>query len=432
MRSADTIVIGAGAAGLAAAALLKQHGVGCTLLEASPRLGGRVHTIASAHSTLPIELGAEFVHGLPQATLDLVRRTRSALMESSGDIFRVRRGNFKAFTEFFEWMEKLSAGVAKQKKGGDQSWFDILNHSRFRRHPFRPFALSYVEGFHGADPTLISYRALKKIEKYAEKIQTDRGFRLPAGYEPLLQSLAVGLDDIRYEHTVRQIHWAPGEVTLAVDTPRGIQTLEAKRAVLAVPLPILKNGLTFTPALTGKERALSSILMGQVTRLTFEFAEPFWQGKAGQRGKAADIGFLLSPGLDFGTWWSTSPVRSCRLVAWTGYGNTVKWKDATQAELIDRALGSLATMFKTSRAHLARLVLEAKCRLWHQDPLFQGAYSYLKVGAGNAMKDLSIPLEETLYFAGEHTHYQGNHATVDGALETGYRAARQILGGSLS
>jgi monoamine oxidase len=422
----EVIVVGAGSAGLAAASELKTAGISCCVLEASPRTGGRVFSVASPHSPLAIELGAEFIHGMPPATFALVRQQRMLIMEAGGKRFQFTRGKISEFPDFWEWMEKLSSGIAKQGIKQDRSWYEILEQSRYKNHPLRPFALSFLEGFHGADPKLISYNSLKNAEKFGEKIQSDRSFRMPNGYDQLLQPFLQTEPDIRLQHLVRKITWTRGEVSLDVSTPKGVKTFEAKRVILAVPLPILKTGIEFFPALTMKEKPLSHILMGQVTRVNFEFDEPFWQGKKQEQSDLADLGFLLSPSREFGTWWSTHPIRSCRLVAWAGYESTLNFKDATESEVIGRALNSLSAMTKTPPAQVQKHVLEARCHLWHKDPLIQGAYSFLKVGAANAMKDLVRPVDKTLYFAGEHCHYQGNHASVDGAIETGYQAAKTI------
>src|SRR3984885_1522354 len=60
----SVIVIGAGVAGLAAAARLAESGVSVTILEARDRIGGRVFTRRDAATPIPIELGAEFIHGM--------------------------------------------------------------------------------------------------------------------------------------------------------------------------------------------------------------------------------------------------------------------------------------------------------------------------------------------------------------------------------
>lgn len=422
----EVIVVGAGSAGLAAASELTKAGISCCVLEASPRTGGRVFTVASPHSPLAMELGAEFIHGMPPATLALVRQQRMPIMEAGGRRFHFTRGKISEFPDFWEWMEKLSSGIAKQGIQKDRSWYEILEHSRYKNHPLRPFALSFLEGFHGADPKLISYNSLKSAERFGVKIQSDRSFRIPHGYDQLLAPFLQNIADIRLQHVVRKITWNQGEVSLEVSTPKGVKTFEAKRVILAVPLPILKTGIEFSPALSMKQKPLSYLLMGQVTRVNFEFDEPFWQGKKQEQSDLADLGFLLSPGREFGTWWSTHPIRSCRLVAWAGYQSTLAFKDATEFEVIDRALMSLSVMTKTPLPQVKKHMLEARCHLWHNDPLVQGAYSFLKVGAAHSMKELARPVDKTLYFAGEHCHYQGNHASVDGAIETGYQAAKTI------
>src|SRR5689334_42821 len=62
-RDFDVLVVGAGVAGLAAAARLRERGLSCAILEARERAGGRVWTIHPREAPLPVELGAEFVHG---------------------------------------------------------------------------------------------------------------------------------------------------------------------------------------------------------------------------------------------------------------------------------------------------------------------------------------------------------------------------------
>ena len=72
-KNLDVVVIGAGAAGLAASRQLSAAGRQVLLLEARGRIGGRIHTQREIGSSLPIELGAEFVHGTPAETWDILR-----------------------------------------------------------------------------------------------------------------------------------------------------------------------------------------------------------------------------------------------------------------------------------------------------------------------------------------------------------------------
>jgi len=66
------------------------------------------------------------------------------------------------------------------------------------------------------------------------------------------------------------------------------------------------------------------------------------------------------------------------------------------------------------------------------DPFARGAYSYVTVGGAGGRKALASPLQDTLFFAGEATDFEGEHGTVAGALRSGTRAARQALGASVT
>src|SRR5437868_2080125 len=91
-RSADVIVLGAGLAGAIAAADLHAHGLDVLVIEARPRVGGRVWSIVEPHVPLPIELGAEFLHGEAKETVEIVRDAGLALVEMTQSHWTRRRG----------------------------------------------------------------------------------------------------------------------------------------------------------------------------------------------------------------------------------------------------------------------------------------------------------------------------------------------------
>ncbi len=64
---------------------------------------------------------------------------------------------------------------------------------------------------------------------------------------------------------------------------------------------------------------------------------------------------------------------------------------------------------------------------WQNDPYARGGYSFVTVGGDDARKQLAAPLEDTLFFAGEATDTEGEATTVAGALQSGIRAAREVL-----
>ncbi|HEY5678414.1 MAG TPA: FAD-dependent oxidoreductase, partial [Myxococcales bacterium] len=72
----DVVVIGAGVAGLAAARELRLRGLSVAVLEARDRIGGRVHTLRPDGWPLPVEAGAEFVHGRTPLVLPRAKEAR--------------------------------------------------------------------------------------------------------------------------------------------------------------------------------------------------------------------------------------------------------------------------------------------------------------------------------------------------------------------
>jgi monoamine oxidase len=94
------------------------------------------------------------------------------------------------------------------------------------------------------------------------------------------------------------------------------------------------------------------------------------------------------------------------------------------AELIERALEGFGAVFKEPA--LAREAFESGgVHDWSRDPFARGAYSYLAVNGGDARARLAAPVDDTLFFAGEATASDGQGGTVNGALETGERAAHE-------
>src|SRR4051812_15954734 len=102
MKDADVIVIGAGAAGLAAAQLLTDAGCRCLIIEARQRIGGRIFTEHNHFTTLPIELGAEFMHGRPKATWNLLQKANLTAYQVPFDNYEVRGGRIVEAPRFSE------------------------------------------------------------------------------------------------------------------------------------------------------------------------------------------------------------------------------------------------------------------------------------------------------------------------------------------
>jgi monoamine oxidase len=133
--------------------------------------------------------------------------------------------------------------------------------------------------------------------------------------------------------------------------------------------------------------------------------------------------FLHGFGQPFPTWWSAPDPAEPRLTAWAGGPAAARLPSAGRDELVDMALRSLAGTVGIPEAEIAAQVEDAWFHDWNRDPLTRGAYSYVAVGGARAHEALARPVEDTIYLAGEATAGRGLNATMEGAIESGRRAA---------
>jgi monoamine oxidase len=253
------------------------------------------------------------------------------------------------------------------------------------------------------------------------------------GYQPMFEYLAGRCRDagvvIELSTTVRSIVWRRGSVELEAVTPDGrTRRFDARAALITVPAGVLrlKSGpaaVAFSPALPDyKVDALHYIEMGHVVKLGMSFTTPFWETV--RHGKYRDGAFFRCDAEPF-VYWTQWPVRGELLVAWAGGPGAIAMREMPTPEIVTRALRGLTDMFgETNRIHAE--FEGASMHDWAADPYALGAYSYVAVGGGDARTVLSRPLDDTLFFAGEATADDGQSGTVNGAMHTGARAAREI------
>ena len=116
------------------------------------------------------------------------------------------------------------------------------------------------------------------------------------------------------------------------------------------------------------------------------------------------------------------------MTAWTGGPHAAAFLSLDEHAIAHLACAELARIFGLEREAVLSELKSHHTHDWTRDPLFSGAYSWVPVGAVDASAKMSEPVSGTLYFAGEHTDVTGHWGTVHGALRSGLRAARQVLG----
>ncbi len=430
----DILVLGAGAAGLAAAAELTGSGQSVVVLEARDRVGGRIWTRSDPGAPIPVELGAEFIHGEPEATLSLMKRFGVAAVDAHGPHWTCGQGRLRLRADDFRQVHDALRRNRSRLRARDLSFGDFLARVDARQlsRSSRDLALALVEGFDAADPARVSARSIVEEWVGGEALDSPQ-FRPLGGYGALLAPLAASLErgraSVRTNAVVHTVRWRRGAVDVGGAQLGEPFRVQAKRAIVTLPLGVLQRApglpgaVRFDPPLAEKARTLRQLASGPVLKTVLLFREAFWEDANG--GDCRDAAFFHAPKASFPTFWTALPVRTPLLVAWAGGPKAARLSGAGRDRIVKEALASLRTIF--GRRFARRMRLDAVLSHdWQRDPFARGAYSYVLENGGNARRALARTLGNTLYFAGEATNSRGEAATVAGALESGRKAAHAI------
>lgn len=424
----DVLIVGAGMAGLTAARELSAAGLTVIVLEARDRVGGRIRTERVQGAEIEaevIELGAEFIHGTPPELWKLIAEAGVSTYQRQGSQICLTDGKLEecgdSMRQAFDPLEAL-----EDFPGPDVSFAKYLEQ---QQTPFeqRGPAIGYVEGFNAADHREISALSLGVQQRAEDSINGDRSFCLSGGYDQLPAFLAAKTTTqggrIELATPVRTIRWSKGHVEAATED----HIFTAKQAVITLPLALLqRNDVTISPRPASVLEAAALMRMGQVCRFTLLFRERFWATVAPQPAMH-EMSFLFTFGAMPPVWWTPHPRASHALTGWVGGPRCSALAGLTAPQLGLRACEALARIFSLDEAYLRDLYLDCHTHLWQQDPFAGGAYSYVAAGGMNASARMAEPVEQTLYFAGEHTDTTGHWGTVHAAMRSGLRAAAQVL-----
>jgi monoamine oxidase len=442
-HDADVLIIGGGAAGLSAARRLVRENLRVILIEARDRLGGRIHTIHPQAFPMPIDLGAEFVHGKPPETWELILAAHLLTYEIAERHWHFVDGKLQAADDFWEKIDKV---LGKMDEHGPEQTFAAFLKTCCPEadQATRDMTIAFIEGFNAARADRISTTALAAEQKAADEIDETHQYRIVGGYAPMLawmESALAGAVDVRLSTVVREVQWKLGEVVAVCETATRLSSskssggpapsFKAKHAIVTLPLPALqKDQVKFSPALPQKREAARKLEMGPIVKLILNFREAFWERETipNARGaKLPPLTFMHSTSADVPTWWTQLPIQTTVLTGWAGGPKADALSHRKPEEILAKGLDSLAEMTGFSRGEIESLAQAWEIADWQSDPFSGGAYSYVPVKAGDARKELAEPVNNTLFFAGEATHFEGHSGTVAGALATGTRAAEEVI-----
>jgi monoamine oxidase len=398
--SPDVLVIGAGAAGIAAARALHDAGVDTLLIEARDRIGGRARTIH--HGDAALDLGCGWLHSARRNSwTDVARAAGSMIATDTANWSGQWRDLGYSADEQAAFGRAWDAWEARARAaaGGPDRPLSAFVAPDDRWRPMLDAISGYVNGANLSDVSLHDWLAY-------EDAATDDNWAVREGYGALVAHHAAGLP-VRTNVAARHIDHS-GDV-MRVTTDAG--TITARAVIVAVPTSILADErLSFTPALPDKHAAAAALPLGVADKAFLAVTGAHWPHDAhliGNPHTACTASHRLSP---FG--W---PVVESFFGG--DCADMLEGGDAA-AFAIDELVALLGSEWR------ARLRPITTTR-WRHEAWIEGSYSHARVGHAGERAILARPVEDRLFFAGEACSPH-DFSTAHGARDTGLAAAAAI------
>lgn len=432
------IIVGAGAAGLYAAYQIAQAGGTVTILEASNTHGGRVRHL-NGFADFPLELGAEFVHGMgnqngnPPSFLyhDINTFNANLLKITDAQDTLLTIDNTTVWDSETEDPDILEVwdiiDAAWNYNGPDISVAEYLQSvwGITPTHRAWHFYEAYIGAEYGTSISRLSMRGYAAQEYLW--LTGDKDYLLDGAYLNILDTIYFNsiLGNVQYNKQVTAINYSGSSVVV---TDQNGTNYVGNAAIIAVPLTVLQDGdISFTPALPAtKTAAINGLGMGAGMKIALKFTAPFWN--------SSQMFDLLCKGYTTECWASgklktgaTNNVLNCFIM-----GERAEYMSAQGGNAVNIILSELDGIFGSNAASDA--FVDAYIMDWGQEPFIRGAYSYPINGTypnsgpptGTSKRQtLAQAINNKLFFAGEATN-NIHPSTVHGALETGARVAAEI------
>lgn len=401
----DVAVVGAGAAGLAAAKELTKAGRSFVLLEARARIGGRAYTDESLGA--PFDAGAQYIHWAERNPWKTIaEELKVPLLEDPPAAVPV---------VFANGVRMPDDERARRRGAFSRIWQALEGGAAADR--------SFAEAVQGAAPEIVG--AAGGITRFAlgedpervsiadySRLWSGDDYLVPSGYGALVARHGADVP-VRLSTPVQAIRWNGRGV--ALDTAEG--TLRAGAAIVTVPVGVLKaGGIRFAPELPAPiQDALDGVGMGAYTKIALKLdrarLEPL---------EATDYIELVDGGAVSFEFW---PFGRDLCVATLGGDHARRLCEAGERAAIDFATERLAGMVG---GRIRAAVTGGRLAAWWTDPYARGSYSVARPGRVAAREALRQPIGGKLFLAGEASA-GGGAMTVGGATLEGRRAARAVL-----